>query len=480
MPYTIEKRDDEYCVYKKENDEAVGDTLGCHATREKAAKQIAAIEASEAADKAVTKQAQLYRQTEVSYVTASPTVGKQCANCRWFEYASVDMGSYCRIIENWPEYILITGKCEKWEQRIGAGEFRADDPMPVVVVEEEKALYAMPDPAPKPGKLAAITRQKQQPVSIYKGQDGLRRAIFITSNGYQDREQDYVYTKALQEYVDSCYKSGAYAGDNKLDFEHLEQFDIGDIVAADIIGKSFLAEVALERGDSPLAGLIWDYWERTGRDGSVLWGASHKFYPNETVEDGFTSIRKTRTTVLPITQAANVGTISGVIPMAEEKSHLDAALGITGARQILEEKGVNALVELLTEKGVIAKAKTEDTDTPNANGASEKGNDETFILKMVDAYDAVAKENEMLDESVTDLKTKLEAVTTEKDALKQSIDDVLARLTNMEKQLSETPRSASQASETEMQGKEAEDAARQRQLEMSEQTIGGVRVKIGE
>lgn len=48
MPYTISKRDDEWCVYKKgEDGEPSGETLGCHDTEEKAVAQIGAIESSE-------------------------------------------------------------------------------------------------------------------------------------------------------------------------------------------------------------------------------------------------------------------------------------------------------------------------------------------------------------------------------------------------------------------------------------------------
>lgn len=43
MPYTIVRRDDEYCVAK----ESDGSIMGCHPTRQEAVAQIAAIEANE-------------------------------------------------------------------------------------------------------------------------------------------------------------------------------------------------------------------------------------------------------------------------------------------------------------------------------------------------------------------------------------------------------------------------------------------------
>ncbi len=49
MPYKVVERDGEYCVYKHDADgNAVGETLGCHATREEADAQMAAIYVNEA------------------------------------------------------------------------------------------------------------------------------------------------------------------------------------------------------------------------------------------------------------------------------------------------------------------------------------------------------------------------------------------------------------------------------------------------
>ena len=49
MPYTIVRREDQYCVAK----ESDGSILGCHDTREEAVDQIAAVEASEDREKMV-------------------------------------------------------------------------------------------------------------------------------------------------------------------------------------------------------------------------------------------------------------------------------------------------------------------------------------------------------------------------------------------------------------------------------------------
>jgi hypothetical protein len=47
MPFTIRQRDDQYCVHREFEDGSIGDSLGCHDTRNEAVNQIAAIEANE-------------------------------------------------------------------------------------------------------------------------------------------------------------------------------------------------------------------------------------------------------------------------------------------------------------------------------------------------------------------------------------------------------------------------------------------------
>lgn len=52
MPYTIVQQDEEYCVYKEEDGQQTGDSLGCHASEDEAREQVQALNASE--DKALT------------------------------------------------------------------------------------------------------------------------------------------------------------------------------------------------------------------------------------------------------------------------------------------------------------------------------------------------------------------------------------------------------------------------------------------
>lgn len=273
------------------------------------------------ADKQIVK-SMGYRQSEVDYITVSPETGvRQCANCRFFcpshmEYneSSYLAGASCAIVEPYPLAILPTGMCNKHELMPMDTE---PDPLEVVIVDvevesDEEMAYA----TPKQIKAAAWRRFIGQPnppsMTIWKEADGLRRMLIVTSNGYEDRENEHVATRALAQYVKESYNAaGEYIGANKLLFYHESPLDIGDIISADMI-SGFLVELAKERGDSPIAAQIWDYIESTAIDKSVQWGASHGFRAVKR-DNVYVRIRKKETTVLDVNDAANWFTFAGVI-----------------------------------------------------------------------------------------------------------------------------------------------------------------------
>lgn len=132
MPYTIAKRDGEFCVYKKDADgNPMGESLGCHPTEKEAVAQIGAIE-SNSSEKMMMRPT----QAEAQYVTLSGEAGKACANCRWFDGS--DGGGYCHLIENYPEDILPTGYCSRWE-----GKPVAEEPT-TTTIEADSVLVLPP------------------------------------------------------------------------------------------------------------------------------------------------------------------------------------------------------------------------------------------------------------------------------------------------------------------------------------------------
>lgn len=161
--------------------------------------------------------------------------------------------------------------------------------------------------------------------TVYKDDDGIRHMVIVSSNGYKDRESEYVSAESLQSYVDSQWQGSEWAGDNVLLFWH-DGPAIGEIVHADMEGP-FLFEVARERDSGlPLVKAytraIWDYIENHPEE---KWGASigfgYKPDDKELTDDGpvYHKIRKYETSILPVEYAANAYTVSGVIQMTQAR-----------------------------------------------------------------------------------------------------------------------------------------------------------------
>lgn len=172
-------------------------------------------------------------------------------------------------------------------------------------------------------QLSAIEASEGSKATVFKYADGQRYMLLVTSNAYQDREDEWITTDALKAYVDSQWRGEQFDGDNVLLFWH-DGPPIGDCVFADMEGP-FLFEVFRERASGwPMiqhyAKAIWDYVEATP---DVDWGSSHGFQynPTETERDGgrvYRSIQKFESTIVPREYAANGLTYSGVIHMTDK------------------------------------------------------------------------------------------------------------------------------------------------------------------
>jgi len=151
-------------------------------------------------------------------------------------------------------------------------------------------------------------------IEIYKGEDGLRRMLLVSSNAFEDRDEEIVKEAALNEYVDNFAPT-------PLLFWHGGQ-PIGRIDRAQMVGP-FMLELATElpnkvidlarAGDPPFLvdrKSVWDAIE--ARKGT--WGASIGFQARK--EDGaagvFEHILKFETSVLPRVKAANSFTYAAI------------------------------------------------------------------------------------------------------------------------------------------------------------------------
>jgi hypothetical protein len=419
----------------------------------------------------------LMRQSEVDYVTVSPETGsRQCANCRFFcpagSYSPVSSDvipvAACMIVEQYPLSILPTGFCNRHE--ILPEDANEMPPMEVTIVEVDADVersYIAPEPAKAP-LLKRLFGAKDPPATTFlRDSSGARLAVIVTSNGYKDREAEHVATKALQEYVESQFKDGAWHGDNVLDFYHWHPLDIGDIVAAAVL-DGFLVEVAKERTDSPIAGLVWDYWQKTAEDGSVVWGASHEFQAKRD-GDTFVRIKKSRTSVLDIHDAANLYTYSGVLNMSKETEHMDKVFGFEGAAIMLRDKGINAVNDELRKRGIVAKGadKSEGGAATGASGAAALPPGSVIdwtplFSQLIDTADEHQKTIDAQAQELTALKslaeTRQKAADTTAGTLKTVQDEVAALKKQLADFKADTPRRASEDEATRLSGEEEKKA----------------------
>lgn len=175
--------------------------------------------------------------------------------------------------------------------------------------------------APEPVQKGFLGINKKQIVSAVckSAKDGARHMFIITSNSYKDRDHDWVTTKALQRYVDESWVADDKCiTNNKHLYWHDDNIHIGDIVWADTEGP-FLIELSRERQGTfvyrdavyPVS-VIWDYVESAPE----AQGASHRFYvtAKDAQDKTFNWIKKRETSTLPLKDAANLLTFSGVIP----------------------------------------------------------------------------------------------------------------------------------------------------------------------
>jgi hypothetical protein len=174
-------------------------------------------------------------------------------------------------------------------------------------------------------QIAATHANEAKSYVIKSDGDGLRLMVIRSSNAYLDREKEIVRQKALQGYVETCWKDNVFVGDNPLLLWHAGD-PIGDIIYAEMIGP-FLLEVARERPDAVVnlaedgapriettVRTVWDALENEPNMGASI----QFFYVTSDREDGiYDMIYKIETSVLPRWAAANYITDSEIVRRSE-------------------------------------------------------------------------------------------------------------------------------------------------------------------
>jgi hypothetical protein len=156
MPYMVQGK----CVHKKNADGSAGAMVKCHESPEKAKAHMRALMAN--VDDA--KMFMMLSQKETVYTTLSALEGHACANCRWFKHH--DEYAPCHLVEPHPEPILVTGWCDRWEEKVE----HKPEPVPVVIVGDESKADEQQTTAPLESQTQAPatsmeTAKEQQPQS---------------------------------------------------------------------------------------------------------------------------------------------------------------------------------------------------------------------------------------------------------------------------------------------------------------------------
>jgi hypothetical protein len=445
MPYSLKGN----CVIKTDS----GETVKCHATHAEAMAHLRALEVNvmDAKDMGMMDGPDMPSQEETNYVTVSPKTGEQqCANCRFYVWANMmqdgdgkaKMGtSSCALIECYPEPILPTGYCDRWE--VDPPESTEVEPIPVTIVDME---FASTDAGMLETAVRKLTGKPLPGYTMTKNDDGRRLMVIFTSNGYKDREFEHVATKALAEYVDSQWKGDGWNGDNVHLLWHLKQLGpIGDIVWAGMI-EGFLVEIAKER-DHLIAKTVWDFIEAHPE---LDWGASHGFKVRQMADkDTYSEIRKFETSSLPRAFAAHPLTYSGVVKMVDAKKDPKAALldemfHIEDVAGLLANGGPKALNEALAKVGVEAKELKEgETQTEPVTPAPEAEKPVDFSQLMTELIGAQARVLEQLQSLSTQVGNEATARATLESAVKSQLAAMTADNDKLKAQLALAPRSVS-------------------------------------
>lgn len=315
---------------------------------------------------------------------------------------------------------------------------------------------------------------------ITKGADGLRFMFLITSNSYEDRDDETITSKALEAYEASCYPGDdLFHSDNALLFWHDDDVPMGEIVAVNY-SKPFLVEVAKEL-PSPTARVLWDYAEQNGDKA----GVSQRFgYRDEDRKsDGsFTHIFKQETSYLPERSlAANTMTAIGVIDKNMSTPQSDKWLDkifseATGGKIQEAAAKIHAksgeLDKELTALGITHKARADtppegekpvdapDGEQPPADAKPEEkavtladiraylGKVDRVIAMMEEMTGAQASMLDDMENGMMQTEALAKAFNEQRTAEKAASDSIEQRLAALEARAKMTPKSVQRDAET--------------------------------
>lgn len=444
MPYEIRGN----CVHRQGDDKP----LKCYDNHEDALKYLRALEVNvEDAKELDRRKLMLFTQEEVNYVTLSPKSNKACANCRFFIASGTygddgDGDNDCHIVCEYPDAILPTGYCDRWEA-MPTPEPIEQAPIPVMIVEPEETvqmeanlferIWQKIDARLHPAK-------EQQAFTVFKDKQGNPHWIARYTNNFQDLDGEIISEKALNDYI--VRVNMKLIPMPELWDMHIKGTRHGQ--ADEVFGVGHFVYAIGHYDDTPMGKAAATYDAKHAKEYEL----SHGFTaPEWAFKEGIYQVANTfEITKLPkaIAKGANPFTsfeeIEKMQITAERERHLREVYGDTEVDNIKAEadkhgKQLEALgVAYKDYSGVTPENKPQavtDTDTKE------------LMLELMKAQGEFA---EMVTQLVKDRKAEKEAVTKEQSESQQTIKALREQIADIQKTLNMGGQPASRASNTEV------------------------------
>mgnify|MGYP000899159914 CR=1 FL=1 len=385
------------------------------------------------------------RQDEVNYVALSATPEQACANCRWFkavewEEDGPEYHPACHLIDSYPETILPTGHCQRWEAVPDITI--TQNPLPVVIVDalsgdaqqseaeigkhQRSLMERLRDLLPKPKQKDAV------------GLKVIGNHWLITwSNNFEDRDGEIFTQKSIDQYVARVDRG--VVPPPELWVWHTPGTRIGQ---ASWVGRhDHFVLAAGEFDETPQAQAAKAYYQRHAHKT----GVSHGFTFPATTFDGkhYHSFNTFEITLLPRDAEANRFTsLEGVksMPLDEKKrANLEAVFGKEQAEKILND--LEARGKALEETGVAFK------DYIDATG-DEPANPAAAAVEQVEA-DLKGLIGDLIGDSTND--AQLRAASAKAfTALTEEVKELRAEVAALKEIVDLKPRSASADKDTQI------------------------------
>lgn len=400
-------------------------------------------------------------QAEVNYVSVSTKRGQACANCSWFSahHHDYDMQSmsYCHLIENWPEDILPTGICDRYE---GKPEMPEPAPIPVTIVEAQ--LKTEKEYTSLIQRFKVALSRKPEPASafvIFKGLDGKPRWFARYTNNFEDLEGD-VFTEKAHDKTIARINAGLIPPPY-LTFWHLQGTEHGQAEHVVRDGHTVMAWGTFD--ETPFTQKCLTFYQKNRGQIKLSLGAFVPKWARSTHPDirrnVYTDYNAVHITTLPpgLARPANpFTTFSEDMTMAlkpEQKALLVKEFGQDEADRIeRDNETLNKTLEQLVQFKDFADLVTKAEDKPPA-----KSDDATLLSLYKDIAEGQAltvKIAETVAKQLQERDTQIATLTKELETVKTNADKALA-------QLSLTPRRASTDPKTQLTPDEAEQVRKE-------------------